>query len=65
MLADCMDASLEAAHMLDPFASNLSAWQDYCGRLLASSPVLRSLVREHAVWFPRVAEFDRLGISVT
>lgn len=62
MLADCMEASLEAGHTLDPFASNLSDWQDYCGHVLASSPVVRSLVREHATWFPRVAqELDRLG----
>jgi len=62
MLADCMEASLEAGHTLDPFAPNLGDWQDYCRHVLDSSPVVRALVGEYPSWFPRVAqELERLG----
>lgn len=56
MVADCIEASLEAGHTLDPFATNLSDWQDYCEHVLANAPVVRSLVAAQPNWFPRVAQ---------
>lgn len=61
LLADCIEVSLEAGLTLDPFASNLSDWQDYCQHALANSPALRALVTEHPAWYPRMAH--QLGSS--
>lgn len=55
MLADCLEASLEAGHTLDPFAPNLGKWQDYSRDVLAKSPAMCALVAGHEEWYPRVA----------
>jgi hypothetical protein len=53
LLADVLSSGVHVHRQL-PGSTSAGSWDDYCRLTLATSPVMRDLVREHPAWWPNL-----------
>ena len=56
LFADAIESSLQASGLVESFAGNDSDWRSYAAGHCRSSPAVEQVVRDHAGWYPLMAE---------